>query len=210
MTRASPIPERAWPRDGALRAWLAARSGGARLHAGVDLGWRGDVVRAPEGGIVDVIGRASYGADTPRTSTPIGWAGYGPFLVVLHGDSGWYHLLAHVVDPSVTLGQRVELGRAIARVSERGDHLHWEVRTRRKPPSGWATVEVTDDPAAWLELERPPGAAPLRRPAPPGGPAGPPPPPPAAGEGGGGDDDSGAGWLLAGLAAAVFVFFDRE
>lgn len=138
-----------WPQSGA-RAWLADRSGGRRLHAGVDLGRAGDVVVAPESGLIDVVVDASYGDEQPRHSSARGFAGYGPRAVVLRGDSGWWHLLAHVEHVEVRDEQRVEAGAPLARVAVRGGHLHWEVRARKLPPRQWATVEVTDDPAAWL------------------------------------------------------------
>lgn len=156
MSRLLPIDGARWPRAQTARAWLASRSDGERLHAGVDLGRAGELVRAPEAGIVWGVIEASYAGDEPRFSRPTGWAGYGPHVVVLEGDSGAWHVLAHVdVDglgasrPSP--GQRVELGQVVALVAERGGHLHWEVRSRTKPPRGWATIEVALDPAAWLE-----------------------------------------------------------
>lgn len=148
--RVLPIALAALPREGTARAWLASRSDGARLHAGVDIGRRGDEVKAPETGVVWGVIEASFAADEPRFSRPLGWAGYGPVVVVLEGDSGAWHVLAHVDHPAVRAGQRVELGEHLADVADRGNHLHWEVRRRTKPPRGWATVEVALEPEAWL------------------------------------------------------------
>jgi murein DD-endopeptidase MepM/ murein hydrolase activator NlpD len=161
--RTLPISGAALPRAGGARAWLAERSDGARLHAGVDLGHADDLVLAPEDGTVRYVVEASYAALTPRYSQPLGWAGYGPAAVVVEGDSGAWHLLAHVRDsgawhltahvraPRVAVGQRVAHGEVLAQVAAAGNHLHWEVRTRAKPPRGWATVEIALDPLAWLE-----------------------------------------------------------
>ncbi len=148
--RALPIALAALPREGSARAWLAERSDGARLHAGIDLGRQGNDVKAPEAGIVWGVIDASYASDEPRYSHPGGWAGYGPRVVVLEGDSGAWHVLAHVDEPAVRVGERVGIGQRIAVVADRGNHLHWEVRSRTKPPRGMATVEVALDPVAWV------------------------------------------------------------
>lgn len=148
--RALPIPLAALPTSTSARAWLAPRSDGARFHAGIDLGHADEPVLAPESGVVWGVIEASYAEDEPRFSRPRGWAGYGPRVVVLEGDSGAFHVLAHVDDPMVGVGQRVEMGDVLAVVAERGNHLHWEVRDRAQPPAGWATVEVSLQPEAWL------------------------------------------------------------
>lgn len=150
MSRVLPV-QAPLPQPGTARAWLAERAHGARLHAGIDLGRAGYTVRAPEAGVVWGVVAASYGDDEPRTSTPAGWAGYGPRVVIVEGDSGAWHVLAHVDHPSVRVGQRVTAGQSVAEVAARGNHLHWEVRSRARPPAGWATVEVALDPLAWLE-----------------------------------------------------------
>lgn len=150
MTRANPIPDAPWPRPSSARAWLAERSDGTRLHAGVDIGHGRQVVQAPEAGIVRMVAHASYANDVPRFSDPRGWAGYGPFAVLLEGAQQ-YHLLAHVDAVQVRPGQVLEAGDAIATVAPRGNHLHWEVRTRRQPPASWATVEISLDPQQWVD-----------------------------------------------------------
>jgi len=145
--RVSPIERHEIPRG--ARAWLAPRDGGARLHAGVDLGRPGDVVRAPEAGEVVVVGRASLGLREPRWSTPAGWAGYGPGFIVIRGASGRYHLLAHV-EPVGDLGATVSAGQHVAFVPGESGHVHWEVRTRIRPRAEESTVEITLDPMRWL------------------------------------------------------------
>lgn len=148
------------PIDGALvppalpaRRWLAPRSDGARLHAGVDLGGPGDIVRAPASGIVALVGRASRPRDERRWSQPQGWSGYGPAFIFMQADDGTWHLLGHVASATVRPGQRVAEGEPLALVSDLG-HVHWEVRERPHPPPGAATVEIALDPAAWLRGER--------------------------------------------------------
>lgn len=140
------IPARYYDRPRAR--WLAPRSNGARLHAGVDLGSSGAVVRAPEDGRVVVAGTASYGDDSPRWSVPVGFAGYGPQFVVIRGASGKTHLLAHISD-SAPVGRDVRAGDEVGRVHARGGHVHWEVRARDPRPDE-ATVEVVVNPLAWL------------------------------------------------------------
>jgi murein DD-endopeptidase MepM/ murein hydrolase activator NlpD len=132
--------------------WLAPRSQGHRLHAGVDLhAAHGASVLAPESGVVVVAARASYADEVPRHSAPPGWSGYGPGCVVLHGDSGWYHVLAHVAPVGARAIQtyRVAEGDRIASASAVG-HVHWEVRAALHPPGDAATVEVCCNPASWL------------------------------------------------------------
>lgn len=165
--RQSPIPGARWPREGTARAWLASRADGARLHAGVDLG-RNEPVLAPEAGRVVLVAEASYGGQTPRFSRPAGWGGYGPRAVLIHGESGFFHLLAHVDDVRVSEGDEVAIGQQVATVSPVGRHLHWEVRRRARPPAGVAVVEIVDDPAAWLRHEERPWTPELGMPERPG------------------------------------------
>lgn len=136
-------------------------------HYGVDLAAAaGTPVRAPESGIVRVARNvAPSGRDRP-------FSGYGPRVVLIEGDSGAWHLLAHLASTTTGLapdvaardaggdvaaairaapGVRVLPGQHVGTVAK--DHLHWEVR-----PSPLANRERTRDPLAWLRARG--GAAP--------------------------------------------------
>jgi len=140
------------PRVQGRQVYLARRSEGARLHAGVDLASpRGTEVRAPEAGTVVVVGVA----DTLPATDGWRWRGYGPELVLLHGDSGKFHLLSHLQNAAVTLGERVEAGQRVGEISHLR-HVHWEVLSRARPGRGQAVAEISFDPLAWLrETETP-------------------------------------------------------
>lgn len=160
----SPVDGARIPTSGA-GAYLARRSDGARLHAGVDL--RADAsteVLAPEAGRVAVVYESSlYSDPQPWHSRPSGWRGYGPAGVVIEGRSGVWHHLAHLDAPTVAVGDEVDEGEIVARGAGRAHHVHWEVRTVERPRAGVATVDVTVSPGAWLagELQgRPAGLCP--------------------------------------------------
>jgi murein DD-endopeptidase MepM/ murein hydrolase activator NlpD len=132
-------------------AWLASRSGGARLHAGVDLlGPVGTPVVAPEAGTVVLV----YSAATPtqpRRSAPPGWSGYGPKGLLLRGNSGACHNLAHMGAVEIGEGSVVTEGARLGTIgATETPHLHWEVRAQSGPTSGAAIVEVCADPGAWV------------------------------------------------------------
>lgn len=132
---------------GTAAGYLARRSDGARLHAGVDLhASSGTPVYAPEAGRVLVAGR-----DVDVTIEGWSFSGYGPGVVVLAGESGAYHLLAHLdVDGLAELGGAVVLeGAELARSGNLG-HVHWEVRSMLVPPRGASIVETSTDPELWL------------------------------------------------------------
>jgi hypothetical protein len=146
---------RVFPLRGA-RAWLATRSDGARLHAGVDLGGTHDRIVAPEPVRVIEIVEASYGGRKPRFSRPSGWGGYGPHAVLcqaLDCDTPIerYHLLAHVDRVAVAIDDDLEMGDAIAQVAPIGAHLHWEVRAQPRVTGGRAVVEIVYSPREWLD-----------------------------------------------------------
>lgn len=114
------------------------------LHPGIDLGApRGTPVYAPEAG---VIYKATAG--TP----PFG--GYGPWVVLLQGASGIFHLFAHLDAATAAQGQagmQVREGQQIGTVSS-ANHTHWE--TRKKPVPNFAAGETNFDnnidPTAWF------------------------------------------------------------
>ena len=80
------------------------------------------------------------------------FVGYGPYLVIIRGDSGVFHLLAHL-DPSgagaAPMGSRVTEGQVIGRTSS-ANHTHWEVRRSPVPPSGKTNLDNNLDPIAWM------------------------------------------------------------
>jgi hypothetical protein len=150
---------RAFPLRGA-RAWLATRSDGARLHAGVDLGGSHDRIVAPEPLRVIEIVEASYGGRKPRFSRPAGWGGYGPHAVLCQAlacedgalvPQDRWHLLAHVDRVAVEIGDTLAMGDAIAQVAPIGAHLHWEVRAQPRVTGGRAVVEIVYSPREWLD-----------------------------------------------------------
>lgn len=95
-------------------------------------------VFAPENGtVIDV----ANGASAP-------FVGFGPGVIVIRGDSGFFHLLAHLNFSTINVrqGQRVGEGQLLATFDPRIGHTHWEVRQQRlgsKPPN-------TIDPNIWL------------------------------------------------------------
>jgi murein DD-endopeptidase MepM/ murein hydrolase activator NlpD len=94
-------------------------------------------VYAPEGGTV---------VDIAYDTAP--YAGYGPSSVNMLGDSGVYHLLAHL-DPStltVTPGMRVMEGMHLARFDAAHAHTHYEVRKAKTGPNATNTV----NPELWM------------------------------------------------------------
>ena len=134
------------PRVQGRQAYLARRSEGARLHAGVDLASPpGTLVRAPEAGVVAVVGFA----DSLPPTDGWRWRGYGPEIVLLRGDSGRWHLLSHLRNARVAVGERVEAGATVGEISHLR-HVHWEVLTRARPGRGQAVAEISLDPLAWL------------------------------------------------------------
>jgi murein DD-endopeptidase MepM/ murein hydrolase activator NlpD len=138
-----PPVERYAPITG-RRAWLAARAGGARLHAGVDLAAVRDTpVVAPTDGRIVAVHR-----DADRTP---GWRGYGPAVVVVRGDGGEHHVIAHLAPDRYIppVGTRVTEGARVGSVSSLA-HVHWEVRARMMPRNGEAIVELAADPMAWV------------------------------------------------------------
>jgi murein DD-endopeptidase MepM/ murein hydrolase activator NlpD len=105
------------------------------MHPGVDCGgYQGTVVNAPEDGTVYLT---ADGSQPP-------WRGYGPYLVLMLGKSGYYHLMAHLQPGSVipAVGDAVTAGEPIATTSS-ANHTHWEVR--KKPTPDYANNETNFD-----------------------------------------------------------------
>lgn len=113
------------------------------FHPGVDLyGPAGTKVYAPEDGVVVAVGN---GASKP-------WTGYGPWIVVIKGASGIYHLLAHLSPAQAALalvGARVAAGQLVG-VTSSANHVHWEIRIVATSAE-WANKV---DPFAWLTRAR--------------------------------------------------------
>lgn len=104
-------------------------------HPGTDVGGvQGTIVNAPEDGTVTLLADGS--------SPP--WSGYGPYLLLMLGKSGYYHLLAHLQPGSVipAVGDPVTAGQAVATTSS-ANHTHWEVR--KKPTPNYAANETNFD-----------------------------------------------------------------
>jgi murein DD-endopeptidase MepM/ murein hydrolase activator NlpD len=121
------------------------REPAGHVHAGVDVhGAPGTPVLAPEAGVVERVG-------TLPARAP--WTGYAP-AVLLRGDSGRWHLLAHLSGGPllVVADQRVTLRQPVGTIGHER-HVHWEVRTRplARPARGELAATITIDPRAWLE-----------------------------------------------------------
>lgn len=115
------------------------------VHPGADVvGASGTAVRAPEDG---VIVRAANGSSSP-------FGGYGPWVIVMQGKSGWYHLLGHL-DPNRaplgSVGLIVKAGQIVGATSS-ANHVHWEVRRKAVPDfaAGESNQSNNIDPFAWL------------------------------------------------------------
>ncbi len=112
---ASPVPEFAWPVDGAVssnfgRRWRA-------WHRGVDIvAAEGTPIHAAAAGVVVASGTE------PR---------YGRVVKIEH-DDGFVTVYAHNLANSVEVGHRVAAGQEIGNVGQTGRatsaHLHFEIR----------------------------------------------------------------------------------
>lgn len=140
---------------GSHGAWLEVRSSAADgacgvhgypcKHPGVDVaGGAGTPVVAPESGTVVMIGDGN--------SAP--FVGYGPWFIVIQGESGAFHLLGHL-DPG-TLGMAqmnatVSAGDQVGTTSS-ANHTHWEVREKMVPnfAAGEDNFSNNSDPIAWI------------------------------------------------------------
>jgi murein DD-endopeptidase MepM/ murein hydrolase activator NlpD len=117
-------------------------------HPGIDVAApAGTVVVAPEDGTVVRVADGS--------SSPFG--GYGPWVIVLAGASGRFHLLAHLspaTSSSAPLGQVVRAGDRVGTVAF--DHTHWEVRKKAIPDFAAGDTNMTNNesPLLWLSLAK--------------------------------------------------------
>lgn len=147
-TRTTPVPKAPLPPGAKWGVFRPKQGPSGTWHWGVDLpaAWT-TVVVAPESMSVVEVWTTN---DTPPFS------GYGPAGVLAKGDSGVYHLLAHL-DPTAwsadnrpTKGQRYDVGEQVGFPSQdiAPSHVHWEVRLQPiDSPStrGGNTL----DPLAW-------------------------------------------------------------
>lgn len=109
-----------WPCPGVTK--ITSYWGDGRNHQALDIagaGAFGKTIVASDSGTVI------------RTNTS-GWGGgYGSYVMIDHGN-GYSTMYAHCSSVSVSVGQRVNKGQAIARIGSTGDssgpHLHFEVR----------------------------------------------------------------------------------
>ncbi|HEY4397051.1 MAG TPA: peptidoglycan DD-metalloendopeptidase family protein, partial [Acidimicrobiia bacterium] len=136
VSRGNPTPGNhrfSWPVNAPITSPFGYRvdpvlGGGARLHAGVDLGASsGTPIKAAGDGVVVMAG----------------WnGGYGNFTLIDHGG-GLATAYGHQSSIGVRIGQRVSTGEVIGNVgttgASTGPHLHWEVRVNGNPvdPMGW-------------------------------------------------------------------------
>lgn len=137
MPRAPIEPARMTPHGayGAVRSTPAQGSCGVSshpcVHRGADIAAPpGTLVRAPAAGTVVVV---ETGDEPP-------WRGYGPELVVIRDHAGAHHLLAHLDEATVKVGDVVEEGEDIG-LSGDANHVHWEVRDslqgQKRDPGAW-------------------------------------------------------------------------
>lgn len=112
------------------------------VHWGMDLFATDPHVYAPEGGQVVAV---SDGKSAP-------WVGYNPGIVVIHGQSGVFHVMAHLTHSSIRVmqGQLVGEGQLLAQFDPGIGHTHYEVRKQLTGPSDTNTI----DPADWLATQQ--------------------------------------------------------
>lgn len=116
---------------------------GRGVHLGVDLyGKRGTPVLAPEDGEVVAV----WLDDKTRP-----WRGYGPAGLCIRGDSGIYHVIAHLIasaaraPATLASGDRVRLGDVVGYVSGY-QHVHWEPRRALTWGRGETHRDIVLDP----------------------------------------------------------------
>lgn len=116
---------------------------GRGVHLGVDLyGTRRTPVYAPEDGQVIAV----WLDDKTRP-----WRGYGPAGVCIKGDSGIYHVLAHMIastaraPATLAIGARVRIGDVVGYVSGY-HHVHYEPRRALTWGKGETHADIALDP----------------------------------------------------------------
>ena len=149
--RAPVDAPRATP-HGAYAYWRAKSQ---RRHAGVDLAAkRGASVYAPEPlRVIAVLrgGRLSSSAAVRG----VGLSGYGPSAILAVGASGLVHVLGHLDQVLVGVGDQVEEGALVGTVSHLR-HVHWEVRLGDRVPWPRATrLADTLDPLTLIDPATP-------------------------------------------------------
>jgi murein DD-endopeptidase MepM/ murein hydrolase activator NlpD len=166
--------DRTPPTDGkmsrASQDWLATRgkTTGWR-HAGIDIfSTPGQAIYAPENGTVYTV------ADETKTAARGHYGGYGPRVVGIAGDSGFFHWLAHLQTTVVEKGDVVLQGQAVGTMVAgwTHPHVHWEVRQKPfckyslNPATKFEGIQerfpwvITIDPYRWLQgLQLTPGSA---------------------------------------------------
>jgi murein DD-endopeptidase MepM/ murein hydrolase activator NlpD len=157
---ADRVPPMAIPKSlGKSALWGAHRDGGI-THWGIDIppsapNTAGAVVVPEDSTVVEV-----WTDDSKTTS----FRGYVPAGVLLRGDSGRFHLLAHLSPEAWSqsalprVGQRYSSGEQIGLVATglkpqrfwAAPHVHWEVRAATLG-KGMATETTTLDPVEWLK-----------------------------------------------------------
>lgn len=147
MNRQTPIRPATITPNGAFGAVRLTSAQGACgvsshpcTHLGVDL-------RAPSGSPVYAPVRGMVVATGDGESSP--WRGYGPFVVVILGADGFYHLIAHMNPGLLRIGEIVSPGQSIGTVSD-ANHVHWELRRKLTPGSGGTNATNNLDPMAWV------------------------------------------------------------
>lgn len=119
---AAPLPELGAPAfmapvAGPIVSDFGSTAGG-KANKGLDYEVpAGSAVKAAEAGEVVYVGELP---------------GYGKVIAIKHGNE-WASVYGHATDISVTKGQAVAKGQAIAHVDPAGDRLHFEIRRRGKP-----------------------------------------------------------------------------
>lgn len=140
---------------GAHGGWLEVRStpadgacgvhGYPCKHPGLDVaGAAGTPVVAPETGTVVMAGDGN--------SAP--YVGYGPWFVIIQGESGKFHFLGHLEPLAAAMapiGAQVSAGDQVGTTNS-ANHTHWEVRDKMTPDyaAGEDNFSNNSDPLAWL------------------------------------------------------------